>query len=90
MKIYNESSNSNVPINVPLNVSINVPKKLTKVQERVYIELVNNNSITRQKISTRIGVTIKTVSRAIDDLKKLKLIKRVGSNKTGHWEIIEI
>ena len=30
-----------------------------------------------------------TIHRAIKKLIELNLIKRVGSNKTGYWEIIE-
>ena len=46
---------------------------------------LNNVNIAIQKFNkSRI-----TIQRAISSLVNKKIIKRVGSNKTGYWEIIK-
>jgi predicted HTH transcriptional regulator len=40
-------------------------------------------------MAERIGKDIRTIARAIKRLQESGRLKRVGSDKTGHWEIIE-
>ena len=47
-----------------------------------------NDKITIQDLATTLDVSKRTVFRDIDKLKKSNKIKRVGSEKKGHWEII--
>ena len=62
---------------------------MSDTEKKVYDEIVNNNDITREIIANNIGVNVKTVARAINVLKDKGIIKRVGSDKTGHWEICQ-
>ena len=61
---------------------------MSDTEKKVYDEIVNNNDITREIIANNIGVNVKTVARAINVLKDKGIIKRVGPDKGGHWEII--
>ena len=71
--------------NVPLNVSINVLLK----REKQIIELIKQNpKITLSKIASICNVSEKTIQRDIAKLKKSGKIKRVGSFKSGYWEIL--
>ena len=45
--------------------------------------------IKRSEIAQELLKTEMTIHRAIKKLIELKLIRRVGSNKTGYWEIVE-
>jgi len=36
-----------------------------------------------------LGVTDKTVKRHLNSLREQGRLRRVGSDKTGHWEVIE-
>lgn len=73
--------------NVPVNAPVNAPVNNT---ENTVLEIINNNpSITYDDIASIIKRDRKTVQRAINKLKKLGLIERIGSDKTGHWKIIE-
>ena len=42
-----------------------------------------------QQLAQALGVSEATVKRHILDLKQRNRLRRVGSKKTGHWEIIE-
>jgi len=70
---------------VPLNVSKNVPlKRLDKI-----IELIKENgNITTTQIALLCNVSSKTIKRDISKLKEAGKIKRVGSQKSGYWEIV--
>jgi len=71
--------------NVPLNVSKNVLLK----REKQIIELIQQNpKITLSKIASICNVSEKTIQRDIAKLKKSAKIKRVGSFKSGYWEIL--
>ena len=41
-----------------------------------------------QTLAQNLGVSVATIKRNIQKLKQLKRIQRVGSKKTGHWEIL--
>ena len=68
----------NVPVNVPVN-------RLEKIKEIIQ----KNNKITISEIASEIQVNEKTIKRDITKLKKESILKRVGSDKTGYWEIIK-
>lgn len=75
----------NVSINVPINVSIN----LTKTEVLILNIIKNNKDINKAQIAKMIDKSEMTVQRAIKKLTDEGLIKRVGSNKTGYWEVID-
>jgi len=41
------------------------------------------------ELAEKTGYSAATIKRHIQELKKLGLIERIGSDKTGHWKIIE-
>ena len=47
-----------------------------------------NPRATIAEMSKEADVSVRTIQRAMADLKKDGIIKRLGSNKTGYWEII--
>ena len=51
-------------------------------------EIIKNNNLTSQEISKILNKTKCTIERIIYSLKEKSIIRRVGSDKTGHWEII--
>lgn len=73
------------------NKSINANKKITskkKTTEEQILELLEaDSSITREVISKQINKTVRTVQRAIDNLRSNNKIERVGTNKIGYWKI---
>ncbi len=52
--------------------------------------LINgNNKITATEISNRLKISLSTVRRKIKELKDNGKIERIGSDKTGLWNIIK-
>lgn len=64
---------------VGINVGIN--------EQRV-LELIRiNNRSTAKEIAESLSVSLRQGERIMAALKEKGLIKRVGSNKSGHWEL---
>jgi fido (protein-threonine AMPylation protein)/DNA-binding transcriptional ArsR family regulator len=64
------------PVNDPVKVQI--LQQLRQKRNANYIE-----------IAEKIGYSTATIKRHIQELKKLGLIERIGSDKTGYWKITE-
>jgi len=58
--------------------------------QKEILELVHiNPKISKNEMSEKIGISNTAIDKNIDALKKKGLLKRIGSAKGGHWEIIE-
>ena len=57
----------------------------TKVLELIKAQ----TDISLSEIADRLGVSYKTVQRAVADLKKIGVIVRVGGRRKGYWRIKE-
>ena len=60
----------------------------TNVTDNVTINVVDNVVENASSLSHRLGVSHRTIQRDLEHLKKLKVIRRVGTDRGGHWEII--
>ena len=78
-----------VPVNVPVkaeNVPVNVP---VKRKDKIIDMLCGNPNLTAEELAAAFSVAVKTIKRDLAALKSEGRIKRVGSDKTGHWEVIQ-
>ena len=73
-----------------LNDTLNDTLKLSDSQRKVVDLIKKNNTITHLAISNALGVTEITAKRITKSLKEAGILKRAGSRKSGHWEIIEL
>ena len=72
-------------INVGVNVGVNLNKN-----ERQIIELIlNDPTLTAEKISIKINKTKRTAERYLKSLQEKGYIERNGSDKNGYWKIIK-
>ena len=61
-----------------------------RINEQRTLELIRiNNRITAKEVAESLSVSLRQGERIMATLKEKGLIKRIGSNKSGHWEIIE-
>jgi ATP-dependent DNA helicase RecG len=86
-----------------LNGSINGSIKTQKLTER-QLDIINlittatnkfgsingsvKNGLTTQEIMSKLQLSERTAYRELATLKQLGLIQRIGSKKTGHWEVL--
>ena len=67
--------------NVGINVGIN--------EQRVLDALRADASLSAVKIGQLLGITTRQAERLLASLREKNLIRRIGANKNGHWEIIK-
>lgn len=75
----------NAPVCATLNASVNIEEM--KTPEAILHLLQNNNQLTRQQLAEQIGKDVRTIARAIAKLQQAGKLTRIGSDKTGHWEV---
>lgn len=80
LKSIQNIKDDNVPINVPKNDPI---KRVDKI-----IEIIRENKdITIAELANQLDVADKTIKRDITKLKEQNRLTRVGSLKSGYWEV---
>ena len=58
-------------------------------EHRVLDALRADASLSAVKIGQLLGITTRQAERLLATLREKNLIRRVGANKNGHWEIIK-
>ena len=100
--VTDKIEDKNVPVNDTVNIPVNDTIKTSQLTERQYkiyetiksgtvndtINGTINDTINAQTLSEAFGASVITIKRDLYVLRDMNLIKYVGSNKTGHWEII--
>lgn len=67
-----------------------VTEKLSETEERIVALILSNAHITQKMLSEAIGLTRQYVGRCMDSLQARKIIRRIGPDKGGYWEVLGI
>lgn len=59
------------------------------VKTNILHQLRQNPNSNYAELATKTGYSTSTIKRHIQELKKQGILERIGSDKTGHWKIIE-
>ena len=62
--------------------------KITKNQQKIIDLIAQNPYIVREQIARKIGISVTSVSNNLKKLSEKSIIKRIGSNKKGYWQIL--
>lgn len=81
----NDLGSKNIDANMDLKVQENAP--LSALQEQIINCIRINNTISYEELSLKAGKDRSTITRNISKLKKIGLLRRIGSKKTGYWEV---
>ncbi len=84
-----KSNLRNIPRNVPKKNQNSNQESNLKSDQKIITLIDKNNNITINEICKIISLSQSGVKKVIKKLKSENKIKRVGSLKGGHWEIIE-
>lgn len=67
-----------------------VTENVTENRSIAILKIMKENSgITTAQLAKILGVTRMTIHRDLDELKSKGRIRRIGSDKGGHWEVVE-
>ena len=100
--VTDKIEDKNVPVNDTVNVQVNdtiIISQLTERQRKIYEAIKtgainvpnnvpNNVQVNIPNLAALFNVSEKTIRRDLYVLRDLNLIQYVGSDKTGHWEVI--
>ena len=91
MKLKIETIQKHDPVNDPVNDPANDPANdPVNTRQKLILKLIKKDKyITRTKLAEINNVSVETIKRDIRKLKQKNLIKRIGSDKTGFWQIID-
>lgn len=65
-----------------------LPSKLPKAAQKILEGITQNPSVTIRQLSEDLSLSERTIKNHLALLKKLGLMIRVGSDKTGYWEMV--
>lgn len=76
--------------NAPVSALVNAPVNLDDLKTTAAIlQLLGDNPhLTRKEMADQIGKDVRTIGRAIKTLQENGRLRRVGSPKTGYWELL--
>ena len=70
-----------------LSPSVKTVEKTTRTVEKILKILSNTPSITVREMSEILGLSRRGVEEQIKSLKQKGVIRRIGLDKGGHWEV---
>ena len=92
IEAYKKSQNADLirPTTDLINMIPDPIKELSvdPITARLYRAIQENNNLNYAEYGALLGVSEATVKRRLGELRKAGMIVRVGSNKTGHWEVV--
>jgi ATP-dependent DNA helicase RecG len=60
-----------------------------KSSEKILRIISQNRSISVNELAEITGISTRAVEKHIANLKEKELLKRIGPDKGGHWEVID-
>jgi len=76
----------NAPVSAPQNAPVNIVTM--KTPDAIMALISANPNITRAAMAAQIGKDMRTIGRAIKKLQDEGKLKRIGSDKSGHWQLL--
>ena len=79
-----------LPVQTTKEDDLDTTQKSTQKSTQKIIELIHEKPyITTQEMADAIGIIRRTVAKHVRSLQERGVIKRIGPDKGGHWEVIE-
>jgi len=75
------------PVNDPVKVHDDLVNDLVKMKILQHLKL--NPKANYRELADTTGYSTATIKRHIQELKKMGIMERIGSDKTGCWRIVE-
>ncbi len=66
-----------------------VGSKLVESQIKILLLVNENSKITKKEMSNAIGISTTAIDKNVEKLKSLGILRRVGPDKGGYWEVVK-
>ncbi|MBQ9528452.1 MAG: putative DNA binding domain-containing protein [Fretibacterium sp.] len=84
---YRDAGQSHVTENGTGNVTDQNTVSRAPTETKVYMLLKEDPTQTRDALAKKTGRTVRTIQRALNKLSNEGKVKRIGSTKSGYWEV---
>ena len=86
-----EKVNETARVNEKVDEKVNekVSEKVSERQKLIISAIFENPYITQTELAKTLGISVVHVNKNMKKLQEQSLIRRVGPDKGGHWEVIE-
>jgi len=64
-------------------------KTTQKTTQKILELIAANPSISRKELASQIGITADGIKYHLTTMQKKRLLKHLGPDKGGHWEVIK-
>ena len=64
-------------------------QELSQREQQILLLILENPKISHLELNKKIGINPSAIQKQMNKLKEKGIIKRVGPDKGGHWEVIE-
>ena len=64
-----------------------VPSDLSETERIIYLQVSQDGTLTAAQMSEKLGLAKRTIERTLSKLREKGVIMRIGSNRSGKWEI---
>ena len=83
------SSEKNQSINDTAKITQKITVKITVNQQKIIDVIKENPFATQEELSNIVGIARLNINKNMKKLQEQGIIKRIGADKNGHWEVIE-
>ena len=84
-----KSSEKNQSINDTAKITQKITVKITVNQQKIIDAIKENPFATQEELSNIVGIARLNINKNMKKLQEQGIIKRIGADKNGHWEVIE-
>jgi ATP-dependent DNA helicase RecG len=74
---------------MPNGIDGGIDDGIEKNTEKILNAILSNPKITQKGLSKDTGLSVRTVARELKRLRNTNVIKRIGSDRAGYWEIVK-
>ena len=91
LKVHGGKTSPEVPPKVAPKMAPKVtPKMVLKTSESIILSLLaHNRNMTIDELVHQTAKSVRTIKRIIRKLQESGQLKRVGSHRSGHWEVLK-
>ena len=93
---YNVSSSENDTAKITQKINVKsheshskITVNLTQLQQKILDAVKENKYLSQTELATQFSISRETVNRNMKKLQEQNIIRRVGADKNGHWEVLE-
>jgi len=78
-----------MPFGINCGIENGIDDGIEKNTEEIINAILANPKITQKRLADETGLSVRTVARELKRLRDTDVIRRVGSDKYGYWEIVK-